>query len=154
MDVIAIDPGTCNTGVVYMNERGILCAKTIHFQGAIKQNQDALLERAKKIAKELEMFMAAKHCEMVVIEGFTAIPSMCNSNTYQTPYLCGYLQRLLDQENLTIQTSTKVFRGEWLVLRDNLKQGRESIPNAKLLTNEHLRSAAVHGWYYLKGAKC
>ena len=151
MDVIAIDPGTCNTGVVYMNERGIICAKTIHYQGAIKQNQEALLERARLIAADILDFMADKPHDMVVIEGFTAIPSIMSSNTYQTPYLCGYLQRLLDKENLTIQTSTKVFRGQWLRLRDDIKQGREAIPNCKLLKNEHLRAAGVHGWYYLKG---
>lgn len=157
MNVIAIDPGTANTGVVYMSERGIICAKTIHFVEAIRQNQDALLARAREIARQLSDWMADKPHDAVVIEGFTCISGRSNASTYQTPYLCGYLQRLLDGESIVIQTSKQVLNpktpGNLSRVKDAIAAGYEAIPGCGCITNDHLRSAAVHGWYYLKGKR-
>lgn len=154
MNVIAIDPGTSNTGVVYMSERGVMCAKTIHFKQSIKQDQDALLARAKEIARQLSDFIADKPHDAIVIEGFAFVGLKSGSNTYQTPYICGYLNRLLDGENVVIQTSKQVLnprtRGNMSQVKDDLARGYEAVPGARHLTNDHLRSAAVHGWYYLK----
>ena len=36
MNIVAVDPGTSNTGIVYMNERRIICAKTLHYKSTVK----------------------------------------------------------------------------------------------------------------------
>lgn len=158
MNIIAIDPGTTNTGIVYMNERGILCAKTIHFNKSVKQDQDALFDRAQEIARQVSDWIADKPHEAVVIEGFSYIRGRGNAYIFQTPYICGYLQHLLCGENLVIQTSTQVLnprtRGNMAQVKDELARGYMAIPDANCITNDHLRSAAVHGWYYLKGKRC
>ena len=50
MPVVAIDPGTANTGLVYMDERRVICAKTLTHRKAVRGDQYALMERAREIA--------------------------------------------------------------------------------------------------------
>ena len=150
MNIIAIDPGTRNTGVVYLNKRGILCAKTIQFKQKIWQDQDALLLRAKEIARQLSDWIADKPHEAIVIEGFVYQSRNKSSNIYQTPYICGYLQSLLSEENLVIQTSPQVLaKKDYKLLMEEFAQKVCEIPGSYQISNEHLRSAASHGWYYL-----
>lgn len=155
MPIVGIDPGTTNTGLVYMDEGyRILCVKTVSVKGAIKHDQDALRARGEAIAARVADWLADKPRDAVVIEGFVTFPSRQNAYTYQTPYLCGYLQRALREENLIIQTSAAVLnpraRGSMAQLFRDLTDGRETfVKEQRLLTNEHLRSAACHAAYYL-----
>lgn len=153
MDIIAIDPGTRNTGVVYMNERGVICAKTFSFTEAIKQDQYKLKDRAAVIAERIDNWIVDKPHELIVMEGFTAFAGRNNSNTFQTPFLCGYLQKAFENERIIIQTSNKVLAHNSIGdrLRKRLEQGEEAIPGVDFLTSKHVCAAAVHGWHYLKG---
>ncbi|MEG0503539.1 MAG: hypothetical protein RR547_02740, partial [Raoultibacter sp.] len=127
--------------------------KTIHFKHAIKQDQDALLERAREIARQLTEWIADKPHDVVVIEGFIGFTGRQGGYAFQTPYLCGFLHSILASENVVIQTSRKVFNPQtprnMARVKDDLARGYMAIPYAEKITNDHLRSAAVHGWYYL-----
>lgn len=154
MRIVTIDPGTSNTGLVYMDERRILCARTLHFNGAVGNDQDALRERAGKIARMIADWIADKPHECVVMEGFVGFSGRQGGYTYQTPYLCGYLHKALEGEEIAIQTSRQVLnprtRGNLAHLKDGMAMGKEVYPGCGFCTNDHLRSAAVHGIYYLK----
>lgn len=152
MAVVAIDPGTANTGLVYMDERRILCALTVSMKGAVRSDQDALLARAAAIADRVAGWMADKPREAVVIEGFLGYPGRQGGYAFQTPYLCGYLHKALEGERLVIQTSRQVLNprtpGNAARYLDAMRMGKKPWDGAELLTNEHLRSAACHGAYY------
>lgn len=152
MPVVAIDPGTANTGLVYMDERRVICAKTLAHRKAVRDDQYALMRRAREIAAQVAAWAADKPHEAVVIEGFVGFSGRQGGYTYQTPYLCGYLHRALEGERIVIQTSRQVLNprraGSMARTMAALKAGEEPMPGAGMLTNEHLRSAACHGAYY------
>lgn len=154
MSIVAIDPGTTNTGLVYMDERRILCAKTIVHRRAVKGDQDELKDRAQRIAAQISEWIADKPHEAVIIEGYVTYPGKQNAYTFQTPYLCGYLHAALDGENIVIQTSDAVLnprkRGNVAALKDAMAEGRNAYSGCSCCTNDHLRSAACHGIYYLR----
>lgn len=154
MRIVAVDPGTAHTGAVYMDERRIICAKTIAYKSTVKADQRALMERAGAIAKQLAEWMADKPHERLVMEGFVGYPGRQGGYTYQTPYLCGYLHAALSGESIAVQTSRQVLnprtRGNVAWMRNAMAEGREPYPGCAKLTNEHLRSAACHGIYYLR----
>jgi Holliday junction resolvasome RuvABC endonuclease subunit len=152
MSIISIDPGTSNTGIVYMDERRIICCKSLTYKSTVKIDQAALMERAENIAKQIIDFAADKPHECIVIEGFVPYQERQNAHTFQTPYLCGYLHSALAGESLVIQTSDKVFnpkrRGNLKHLKEQMAQGYQVWGDSAKCTNDHLRSAAVHGIYY------
>ena len=154
MPVVAIDPGTANTGLVYMDERRIICAKTLTHRKAVRGDQYALMGRAREIAEQVAAWAADKPHEAVVIEGFVGFSGRQGGYTYQTPYLCGYLHRALEGERIVIQTSRQVLNprsaGSMAQMMDMLRSGTRPVKGSELLTNEHLRSAACHGAYYYK----
>lgn len=158
MSIVAIDPGTSNTGAVYMDEHRIVCCKTIAYKSTVKSDQRALMERAGAIARQLGAWMADKPHECVVIEGFTSFGgARQGAYTYQTPYLCGYLHAALAGERVVIQTSKQVLnqktRGSVAHIKRAMERGEEVWPECRKLTNDHLRSAACHGiYYYRKGS--
>lgn len=154
MPIVCIDPGTTNTGLVYMDARNVLTVQTIHFKMGVRANdEDGLIARCGEIWTLAEPFLLMHPHDAVVLEGFITFSSPRRTNAYihQTPTLVGYLARSLKDENLVFQTSTEVFRP---IGHDPNK--RESVayyaPRGALgldmLTNEHLRAAACHGWYY------
>lgn len=155
MSIVAIDPGTSNTGIVYMDARRIISAKTLRYKSTVKADQDALRERAANIARQITEWIADKPHTALVMEGFMGYPGQQGGYTYQTPYLCGYLHAALSGEAIAIQTSRQVLnprmRGNVAVLRDIMAKGGEAYPGCGICTNDHLRAAACHGIYYLKG---
>ena len=152
MSIIAIDPGTAHTGLVYMDEHRIICCKTIAFKGAVKADQDALKERAQAIARQIIDFAADKPHECIVMEGFMGYTGKQGGYSFQTPYLCGYLHSALEGERIVIQTSRKVLnprtRGNLAHLKTQMAHGYEVWKDCEKCSNDHLRSAAVHGIYY------
>ena len=157
--IIAIDPGTSNTGLVYMDERQIYTCRTItHRDGVFKDaitktgrksreiDQYKLRARCRAIANCIRDFCLMNPHDAIVIEGFQgwAHGGRANSNTPQTPYLCGYLMRELEGENVIIQTSTEA-------LRNIDKQALcSSYPGGGGCTNDHVRAAACHGIYFFR----
>lgn len=152
MSIIAIDPGTAHTGLVYMDERRIICCKTIAYKDTVKADQYALMTRASNIANQIRAWAADKPHECLVMEGFMGYSGKQGGYAYQTPYLCGYLHSALSDEDIVIQTSRKVLnprtRGNLAHLKDQMALGYEVWGDSAKCTNDHLRSAAVHGIYY------
>lgn len=152
MSIIAIDPGTTNTGLVHMDENRIIAAKTIHFDKAVRVNQGELFERAAEISRFVRAWAAGRDYEAIVIEGFISFPGKTNAFVFQTPYLCGFLHGVLRTQNLVIQTSKEVLnpksRGNVAHIKDAMAHGEDIWPGCEVCTNDHLRSAACHGIYY------
>ena len=152
--IIACDPGTANTGLVYMERERVEDVLTVHINGGVRNDQYALLERAARIAERMKSWMADKPHEAIVIEGFIGYPGRQGGYTYHTPYLCGYLHKALEGERIVIQTSRQVLncktRGNLAGLREAMAAGDCRWGGAEKLTNDHLRAAACHGAYYLE----
>lgn len=153
MRIVAVDPGTSNTGLVYMDERRILCAKTLRYKSTVKADQDALRARAENIARQIAAWVADKPHDALVMEGFMGYPGRQGGYAFQTPYLCGYLHAALAGEDIAIQTSRQVLnphtRGNVAELRALMERGCSPYPGSELCTNDHLRAAACHGAYHL-----
>ena len=157
--IVAIDPGTTNTGIVYMDEHRVIDIKTIHYPKSCGIDNNLLDSRCKNIWRQLEQFLVMHSHEVVVIEGFIPYPGMraAKSTSHQTPWLVGYLLRGLEAagEEPVIQTSKQVLnprtKGNLSNQKDLLEQRRFVYEGQKLLTNDHLRCAFLHGLYYLIG---
>ena len=152
MAIIAIDPGTRNTGLVYMNELAILDAETIKFNDTVKNDQYALMVRSHEIVQRIYKWLQARPHDWTVIEGFVNYSKRQSGYTFQTPYLCGYIHAALATEHFIVQTSRQVLnprtKGNVAAYRDAMERGEEVWGDCKLLTNDHTRSAACHGIYY------
>ena len=162
MNVVAIDPGMANTGVVYASELSVICWKTISGK-PVYTDQYELLERQGSIARQILAFIADKPHEAVVMEGFVNFHGKQNGYTFQTPQLVGYLQRALEHagENVVMQTSDKVLnpraKGS-MVSYDDSVNGRNLAKQSALkrsgwrgvenLPNDHTRAAMLHACYY------
>lgn len=152
MSIIAIDPGTSNTGLVYMDERRIIDAATLSYREPVKADQYALMLRAHEIAVAIYDWMAPRRHEAVVIEGFVTYHGRQSGYTFQTPYLCGYIHAALASEHFIIQTSRQVLnkhtRGNVAAYKEAMKQGKDVWGDCSMVGNDHERSAAAHGIYY------
>ena len=156
MPIIAVDPGTSNTGLVYMDERRVIDARTLHYRSTVKDDQRALLERAQVIARQFRDWSYDKPHDLVVIEGFVGFKGNTGPYVFQTPYLCGFLHsELLDAgEEIVIQTSPQVLNrkkeGNVRHVLNAMLAGEEVWGDCSKCTNEHLRSALMHGIYYYR----
>ena len=160
MIVIAIDPGTANTGVaVYDSEaQKVIDCVTIKTKST-GQDQMALNDRCWKICIEIsgaisEIMFDDFQCEIkdavTVVEGFASFGgNRQNANTFQTPFLVGYLCAKLYPDS--IQTSNKVFNKYGRSVRDSIKDGTCSVEGCQKATNDHERSALCHALYYANG---
>lgn len=162
MNIIAIDPGTRHTGIVYMDEKRIIDAKTVAFPSACGIDQYALDERCRNIWQQIEPFLLTHDHEKLVIEGFIPYTGMkvARSTSHHTPWLVGYILAGLEQcdEDIAIQTSKQVLnprtRGNLAAQYDMLKHSKTWVyAGDHILTNDHLRTAFLHGWYYLLNRK-
>ena len=152
MRIIAIDPGTSNTGLVYMDEHRIIDAETIKFKEPVKADQFRLMQRAHEIAVAVFDWMAPRRHDYAIIEGFVTYHGRQSGYTFQTPYLCGYLHASLAMEHFIIQTSRQVLnshmKGNVAAYKTAMEQGLNVWGDCSKLTNDHVRSAACHGIYY------
>ena len=150
--IVAIDPGTSNTGLVYMDETRIIDAETLRFTDPVKSDQHALMRRAYEITERIYDWMAPRRHDYVVIEGFVTYHGRQSGYTFQTPYLCGYIHAALATEHFIIQTSRQVLnshmRGNVAAYKRAMEQGKDVWGDCSILTNDHVRSAAAHGIYY------
>ena len=162
MIIVAIDPGTANTGVaVYDSEaQKVIECMTIKTKST-GQDQMALNDRCWKICIETSLaiseimfddFQWEIEDTVTVIEGFASFGgNRQNANTFQTPFLVGYLCATLNPD--VIQTSNKVFSKYGRSLRDSIKDGTCSVEGCQKATNDHERSALCHALYYANGGK-
>lgn len=64
--IVAIDPGTTHTGIVYMDERRVIDAKTISYPKACGIDNYLLDERCQNIWRQLEQFLVMHGQDAVV----------------------------------------------------------------------------------------
>lgn len=172
MSIIAIDPGTAHTGIVYMDARRIIDAVTKPGGNppSIGRDQYLLHERSVRIARAVSEYMADKERDAVVIESYAAWDHSQGPYSHQTPILVGHLMRELAGENLVIQTSDvlRPQKGSAFDLAGVLAEAKRlkragtrnlelrrwlvglCLDGAEKLQNEHAVSAAIHGIYYLR----
>lgn len=157
MSIIAIDPGTSNTGLVHMDDKRIIDACTLRFRHVIRADQDMLRKRAAEISLLVRSWIAERQHEAIVMEGFVSYAGKGGGYVFQTPYLIGYLHAELVGENVVIQTSRQVLnprsKGNVAHIRDAMECGGAPYPGSKLCTNDHLRAAACHGIYYYRSMR-
>ncbi len=136
MSIIAIDPGTSNTGLVHMDDKRIIDAHTLRFRHVIRADQDMLRERAAEISMLVRSWIAERPHEAIVIEGFMGYPGKGGGYVFHTPYLIGYLHADLAGENVVIQTSRQVLnprtKGNVAHIRDAMESGGTPYPGSKL----------------------
>lgn len=159
MYIVCIDPGTTNTGLVYMDEKQIYCSRTITHRDRMFRDQltkagkpsreidqEKLLKRARSIYIAIRDFLLEHPHDVVIIEGFQTFTGSKRQSayTFQTPYLCGYLEKALEDENVVIQTSKDVLSG---IDKDAVAR---SFPGGMGCTSEHTRAAACHGIYFFE----
>ena len=156
--IVAIDPGTTNTGIVYMNEHRVIDVKTIHYPKACGADNYLLDKRCQNIWRQIEQFMVMHNHDVIVIEGYIHYSGMrTQASSHQTPWLVGYLLAGIESmdEDPVIQTSKQVLnpriKGNLSNQKDLLECRRFVYEGQKLLTNDHLRCAFLHGLYYLIG---
>lgn len=170
MRIIAIDPGIAHTGLVYMDEHEIFAACTLKTSKPKNSDITEVHERLHTLEAELLAWIANKPHEVVVIEDFVYYGSRNNCFTYKTPYLCGYLDRALREENVIWQDAPTVLSHRskkspvhsnslfdaHLLARDLVRtfRGAGEILKAPKTTAEHMVSAFLHGLYYLREAGC
>lgn len=153
MIIIAIDPGTANTGIaIYDDSKNeVIACKTIRTK-ASGQDQNALYYRCINICCSVNEIMWEYCADLLVIEGFTSFGGARQSaNTFQTPFLVGMICGRCDV--LHIQTSNKVFTKHGCAIRDSIKDGTCSVEGCEKATNDHERSALCHALYYANGGK-
>lgn len=156
MAIVAIDPGTENTGIVYMNEREVIDVKTIHYIDGTKLDQRALMIRCRDIVERIYDWMLDKPHSALVVEGFVTFRGSNRSNPYsfQTPYLCGVIGERFKGEDITWQLSKDVLNprlpGSCAYVKDKVKCGGSVLDGDARCTNDHLRSALAHGVYFYK----
>lgn len=151
MIIIAIDPGTSNTGIaIYDNSKNeVIACKTIRTK-ASGQDQNALYSRCINICCSVNEIMWEYCADLLVIEGFTSFGGARQSaNTFQTPFLVGMICGRCDVR--AIQTSNKVFSKYGRSVRDSIKDGTCSVEGCEKATNDHERSALCHAIYYANG---
>lgn len=157
--VIAIDPGTRNTGLAYCEPWRLLAYRTITSREPIGADQEALRRRSLLIADEISGWMADKPHDLVVIEGFVPQRGRMSAATYQTPFLCGVLECALRGERTVIQLAHDVLRrdragnptnGSMAWLMDALKEGRSPVEGFPSMSNEHIRSAVCHAMHFFE----
>lgn len=159
MDIIAIDPGTTHTGLVYLNEHRVVDAKTVSFpRKACGIDNNLLDERCNAIWLQVERFLIEHPHSVVVIEGYVPYAGPRQTSTlHQTPWLVGFLLARLEDFGcqVAIQTSKEVLnprsKGNMAAERDLMAKGKRVYEGQQLIKNDHLRTALCHGIYYLIG---
>ena len=156
--IIAIDPGTTHTGMVYMTTQGsVLDVDTANFYKALNTDNEALIIRCTLIWLRISAFLESHPHSMVVIEGYKPYGGMrvARATSHQTPWLIGHITACLGAagEPFTVQLSDAVLRknrGGMGCVLEGLKDGSVKFNGSNLLSNEHLRTAAMHGLYYVR----
>ena len=168
--VLAIDPGTRNTGVALVDERGVSCAARIRFSEPLGTDNAAIIARSGELAERLQPILDAWRHDVVVLEGYTPW-SYGDGNaaaTTQLLILVGWLSCHLKAENLHIQYSDDVLAPSrehsifWhLGINPRATKGMDKVARLRLLEgylpggekckgDKDMIAAAAHGLWYVR----
>lgn len=88
--IVAVDPGCLHTGVVYMDEIGVIDSETIAFKTGVRGDNGLLDERCEEIWRRLRAFLEGHPHDLVVVEGYQQQGGRGHmSMSHQTPWLRG-----------------------------------------------------------------
>lgn len=160
--ILAVDPGLANTGLVLFEGRRIAATRTIvsPAQGARPDFATSVV-RAERNAAELRASIAAiAPVDVVVVETYVDIPGRLKTavqNRWTTPLAIGLMVPVLRdatesheivwQDAAVVMTQYAQHVRVWAIGQRGLVVGDDK------LKNEHQRSAAAHGLFYLDHAK-
>lgn len=159
--ILAIDPGLANTGVVLLGKQMIYAAATLKTSRdhSVPEFEDAV-SRSDDLAQQLRRFMALHApagVSVAVVESYRDFGGGHKRGVkgrWTTPLAIGLLIpdiRLLSDEIVFQDPAEVMCAGRDYIA---LWKARKSVwPGDRNLTNEHLRSAAAHGIYYLGGRR-
>ena len=145
-----------NTGVVVMDEDRVIAADTIRFKDSIKgwsyKGQQELMHRLHDIKAGVLPYLLIDH-DWEVCEGFFTYPGRQNASTFQSAMVTGAIISMLDEDKAVIQTSDQVFNsqtpGAMPYAKALLQKGKSIMAGDELCTNDHERSAFLHGVYFI-----
>lgn len=153
--ILAIDPGLANTGVVLFENRRIAQVFMLKTKADGRRPE---FGRSVQRGAELLVDLYSLHerigdIDVAVVESYKDIPGHLRgaTNRWTTPLAIGLMYPAIElmakevvwQDPERVMTATKHMRKLWAEGRRGLIEGDA------LITNEHLRSAAAHGSYYL-----
>ena len=155
--VVAIDPGCTHTGMVHMDAHRVIACSTARFKERVGSDNDALARRCEEVWQAVREFLDTHPHDVVVVEGYRRYNGRGGMTmTHQTPWLVGaLLAHLADAgEDYAIQLSAQVLNptahGNAAWCMQKVERGCAGMFRGQsALTNEHMRSAFAHGWYYL-----
>lgn len=148
--IVAVDPGCLHTGVVYMDEIGIIDSETIAFKTGVRGDNGLLDERCEEIWRRLRAFLEGHPHDLVVVEGYQQQGGRGHmSMSHQTPWLVGSITAHLHQagEPLAIQLSARVLNPK---ARGNCAWAADDVSDKYGISAATVRTAYRKGW--LRGA--
>ncbi len=154
--VVAIDPGLANTGLVLYVDGKIRAAVTCRTKPGPRGDFAEVLARADDMAASVAAQVVNWTPDEIVAEGYRDIPGKLRGakNRWMTPLAIGCLWAALKPLGIPVawqdpETVMKAMKNVVLFWKAKtpIIEGDDS------LTNEHTRSAAAHGHYYLYGRR-
>ena len=157
MRLLAVDPGLANTGIVLFDGKRIVDVATIKSAAITTRPLFAdCVGRAESSALELAIVCERMgSVDNVVAESYRDIPGRLRgaSNRWTTPLAIGLmiptLRRLTETGDIAWQDPEVVMTRYAQAMRLWALGQRGIVTGDELLRNEHLRSAAAHGLFYL-----
>ncbi len=157
MNLLAIDPGLANTGLVLFEGRRVARALTVRSKaGATCPQFGPCVTRVEHMAAEIAEATAEwPRADVLACESYKDIPGHLRAakNRWTTPLTVGLLvpvlRSLTDSGEIVWQDPETVMTAYAQAMRLWALGQHGICPGDEVLRNEHLRSAAAHGLHYL-----
>jgi len=157
MRLLAVDPGLANTGLVMFDGKRIVDTATIRSAALSTRPQFAdCVKRAEQSAREITQAVERMgRPDITCVELYRDIPGALRNaaNRWTTPLVIGVmvpaLHALTETGEIVWQDPETVMTCYAQAVRLWALGQRGIVTGDTALRNEHLRSAAAHGMYYL-----
>ena len=154
--VVAIDPGLANTGIVLYVDGAIRAAVTCRTKPGPRDDFAEIWDRAGEMASSIVAQVVNWAPDEIVAEGYGDIPGPLRGakGRWMCPLAMGRVFDRIEAMGLPLkwqdpETVMKAMRAVVLLW----KAKKAIIEGDDALTNEHTRSAAAHGHYYIYGRR-
>jgi hypothetical protein len=157
--VLSCDPGLANTGLVMFDGRRIVKVATLRSPAlSTRPEFGPCVERVEKMAADLAEAVAKMGAcpDVVVCEAYRDIPGRLRqaANRWTTPLAIGLLipalRSLTEGGAIVWQDPERVMTAYAQAVRLWALGQHGIVTGDELLRNEHVRSAAAHGCFYLE----
>ena len=156
--ILGIDPGVSATGLVLISgtrsKPVIEQAKTLTTK-TDDGSFDSLKRRCYLLVEQMLTFISEVDPDAIVVESFEDIAPLRGAKLrYYTPFLLGLLDANLYRQAVPFFYQSPRAKKPYAAYKDLWAKrvaGDALFPGDRLLTNDHLRDAAVHALIYLDG---